>query len=410
MSALVDSAAEQRLAEYVDGIGRILGNRNQRAAFAVYSMGLLGDGERKSQEPIAARACGDPAKVHAMQARLGRFLNDAEWNNASVRSYGVHYALREMTRHGPVRHAIIDDTGMLKQGSHSVGVQRQYTGSAGKVTNCQVAVTLTIATEHAHVPIDAELYLPESWTNDPKRRAEARIPDDVIFRTKLDLALQMIRRAIEEKIPLGIVLVDAAYGNSGGFRSELQQLGVPYGVAIQGSTKVWQLDRQERIRGVAVSACDLGQKLKAQKNKFRRTTWREGTGSPLSARFAAVRVASAHDDPLVEPKHREAQWLFIEWPDNEAEPCKYHLCNLPKTTSRKKLIRSIKERYRTERGYQDLKGQLGFDHFEGRRWPGWHHHISVVLCCFAFVVAEQARRFPPSTRRAEVPQTLDLAA
>lgn len=396
MVNLIDAAAERRLDEYVNRIGLLLGNRKQRGSFAVYAMGLLGDGERKSIEPIAARACADPEMVAAMEARLGHFLNDARWSDARVRAYAAEYALEEITRHEPIETWIVDDTGFLKQGSHSVGVQRQYTGSVGKTANCQVAVSLSVATRHAHMPLDFELYLPESWANDPKRRAEARIPKDVVFETKLELALKMIRRALANGVPPGIVLVDTAYGNSNEFRMELRKLGLDYAVAVQAPTKVWRLDRLERCRGDAISVRDLATKLGAK--EFRRTTWRKGTRRDLSARFAAVRVACAYNNSNIPPSEREALWLIIEWPDGEAAPTKFYLSSLPSTVSRRKLIRTIKERYRTERAYEDLKGELGLDHFEGRRWPGWHHHVSVVLCCYAFIAAELARRFPPSAR------------
>src|SRR5437016_5563082 len=208
MDVLIDKAGEQRLKAYVDGIGSLLANKNQRASFATYALGLLSDGERKSIEPIAARACADPAQVPAMEARLGHFLTNAKWSDARVRAYAAEYALGEMTRHGPVQSWIVDDTGFPKQGTHSVGVQRQYSGTLGKTGNCQVAVSLTIATASAHVPIDFELYLPKTWTEDPKRRAEAHIPADVHFQTKLELALKMIRRAKENGVAPGLVLVD----------------------------------------------------------------------------------------------------------------------------------------------------------------------------------------------------------
>jgi SRSO17 transposase len=408
MPNIADGAAEGRLEKYVQRIGLLLGNKRQRACFAVYAMGLIGDGERKSIEPLAARACADPEDVPAMEARLGHFLNDAPWSDARVRAFATEYALEEITRNEPISTWIVDDTGFLKQGTHSVGVQRQYTGSAGKTTNCQVAVSLSVATEHAHLPIDFELYLPESWTDDPVRRKEARVPEDVVFETKLDLALKMIRRAVDARVPRGVVLVDAAYGNSNGFRMEVRALGLDYAVAVQAPTKVWRLDRLERCRGDALSVRDLAEKLGPK--KFRRTTWRKGTRHDLSARFAAVRVACAYKDPNIQPSTREGLWLIIEWPDSESEPSKFYLSSLPITTSRRKLIRIIKERYRTERAYEDLKGELGLDHFEGRRWPGWHHHVTVVLCCYAFIAAELARCFPPSARRTPPDDALRFAA
>jgi SRSO17 transposase len=343
-----------------------------------------------------------------MEARLGHFLNDACWSDARVRAFAAEYALEKMTRDTPVVSWIVDDTGFLKQGTHSVGVHRQYTGSAGKTANCQVAVSLSVATKTAHLPIDFELYLPEVWTSDPERRAEARIPQNVVFQTKLELALQMIRRALDNAVPPGIVLVDTAYGNSNDFRMELRRVGLDYAVAVQASMKVWRLDRLERNRGDALSLRELAKKLGPK--QFRRCTWREGTRHDLSARFAAVRVACAYNNPLIEPSDREALWLVIEWPDGEEAPTKFYLSSLPASIARRTLIRAIKERYRTERAYEDLKGELGLDHFEGRRWPGWHHHVSVVLSCYAFITAELARCFPPSARRKAQNRAVAIAA
>jgi SRSO17 transposase len=409
MDILKDADARRRLEAYVDSIGQLLGRKARRESFAIYAMGLLGDGERKSIEPIAARACAEPAEVPAMEARLGHFLNDSPWSDERVRAYSGETALAAITAKEPVLNWIVDDTGMLKQGAHSVGVQRQYTGSAGKTTNCQVAVSLSVATRSAHVPLDFELYLPECWTEDPARRKEARIPDEVVFQTKLELALRMIRRAKANGVPPGVVLVDAAYGNANWFRMELRSLGLDYALAVQSPTKVWMLDRLERTRGDAIAVSDLAAKLVA-KNAFRRCTWRAGTREHLSARFAAVRVACAYNDPMIEPRVREAHWLVIEWPDSEDGPTKFHLSSLPGTLTRRQLVRAIKERYRTERIYEDLKGELGFDHFEGRRFPGWHHHVTVALCCYHFIAAELARRFPPSAGRRDRDNALGVAA
>lgn len=196
MGTFMDAGGVQRLEEYFRRIGDILGEESRRSSFAVYAMGLLGDGERKSVEPIAARACPDPCKTDAMHQRLLHFAVDSRWSDREVRREAARYALSAMTRREPVEAWIVDDTGFLKQGKHSVGVQRQYTGSAGKITNCQIGVSLSIATRTEHVPIDFELYLPESWTNDSARRQEARIPEDVTFKTKPQLAVQMIGRAV----------------------------------------------------------------------------------------------------------------------------------------------------------------------------------------------------------------------
>ncbi len=214
MATNSDTAAQARLNQYFDRVGDILGTDSRRESFAMYAAGILGDGERKSMEPIAARACADPKTADATHQRLLHFTTDAKWNDRAVRRFASQYVVGQMAAREQVTDWIVDDTGFLKQGSHSVGVQRQYTGSAGKVANCQIGVSLSIATPTAHAPIDFELYLPTCWTDDPKRRAEAKIPDELQFKTKPELALGMIERAHHDGIPPGVVLADAAYGSS----------------------------------------------------------------------------------------------------------------------------------------------------------------------------------------------------
>ncbi len=391
------SDGAERLKDYFDNkIGKVLGDERRRASFAMYAMGLFGEGDRKSVEPIAARACGDPVETERAHDRLLHFMTDSRWSDRETRQAAAQYALSAMTAREPVLAWIIDDTGMLKQGTHSVGVQRQYTGSAGKITNCQIGVSLSVTTKTEHLPIDMELYLPKSWTKDPLRRDEARIPDEIEFRTKPELALEMIKRAVADELPPGVVLADSAFGDSSDFREQIRLLNLDYAVGVHATTKVWRVDRYGRRYGEAISVKKLAHQL--GRKKFRSVLWRDGTRGPLWSRFARLRVVVEHDDGW-EPSKREDLWLLIEWPDNEKDPVHYTLSSLPRTVSTKRLVRIVKERYRTERVYEDLKGELGFDHYEGRRFPGWHHHISVVLCCFAFIVAERVRRFPPSGRR-----------
>jgi SRSO17 transposase len=392
----------KRLKAFFDIIGGILGSASRRASFAMYAMGLLGDGERKSIEPIAARVCADPAKVDAVHQRLLHFSLQAKWSDREVRRAAAEYAIAAMTQHEAIEVAIIDDTGFLKQGEHSVGVQRQYTGSAGKITNCQLGVSLSLATRTEHVPIDFELYLPERWANDDARRKEAHIPDEVQFKTKPELALDMIRRAVDDGIPLGVVLGDAAYGSSQAFRKGIRSLGLHYAVGVSASTTVCVLDSEGRPRNAVTSARELALGID-ERGGFRRCTWRKGTNEDLAARFALRRVviAAERDSP---EEQRAPLWLLIEWRDGEEEPANYFLSSLPQQTTKRTLIRTVMQRWRTERVYQDLKGELGLDHYEGRRFPGWHHHISVALCCYAFVVSERVQHFPPSARG--TPQSL----
>ncbi len=404
----MDQAAVARLGEFFAKIGLSLRDKRKRASFAMYACGILGEGERKSAEPIAARACADPELARATHEKLLHFLGRSEWDDRMVRHVSARHVIDAMVARGePVTTWVIDDTGFLKQGSHSVGVQRQYTGSAGKIANCQIGVSLSVATRTEHQPIDFELYLPECWTEDSQRRSEARIPDAVRFKTKTDLALDMITRAVEAKIPGDIVLADSAYGDSNDFRETVRMFGLDYAVGIHAPTKVWCLDSAGRRRGDAIGVQQLGVRL--GHGAFRRTTWRHGTGGKLSSRFCLRRVKVAHDDGT-DPIEREPVWLLMEWPDGEERPTKFVLTTLPRRMRRKALVRIVKERWRTERVYEELKGELGLDHFEGRSFPGWHHHVSVVLCCYAFVVAERVRHFPPSQGRQAPSREIDVAA
>lgn len=393
----MDDEAAERLAGYFGEIGEQLGNDSRRESFAIYAMGILGDGERKSVEPIAARACADPRKTDAAHQSLLHFVANSRWSDEAVRRVAASHAVDAISEHGPVETWILDDTGMLKQGTHSVGVQRQYTGSAGKITNCQIAVTLSVATAESHVPIDVELYMPRTWTDDLKRRRAARIPDSLQFKTKPQLALEMMRRAVDAKVPEGVVLADAAYGSSVDFRDGIRELGLHFAVGVDPQTSAWLLDSAGTRSEGAASVRDIASALD-ELGEFRRCTWRKGTKADLSARFAARRVVPAYDDPSRAADERDELWLLIEWRDGEEKPANYFLSSLPKRWNKKQLIRIVMQRWRTERIYEDLKGELGFDHYEGRSFQGWHHHASVVLCCYAFVVAERARRFPPSAR------------
>jgi SRSO17 transposase len=407
MDDLLDSDGVDRLEAYFDGIADLLGDVRRKASFATYAMGLLLEGERKSVEPIAARTCGDPTGTERAHDRMLNFLVDSTWSDRAVRRFAARTGVEALTAREPVAHWIVDDTGFLKQGKHSVGVQRQYTGSAGKTTNCQIGVSLSVASRTEHLPLDFELYLPESWIQDPERRKEARIPDDIQFRTKPQLALEMIDRALADSVPKGVVLADSAYGDSSAFRQELRGRGLDYAVGVHATTKVWRIDSKLRRRGPAVSVGKLG--LELSPRKFRRVTWRCGTRGKLWSRFAMLRVVPFHDDGW-DPAIREDVWLLIEWEPGAKEPGKYVFATLPRRISKKQLVRIVKERYRTERLYEDLKGELGLDHYEGRRFPGWHHHISCVLACYAFIFTERVRRFPPSPRRQEATGTDAVAA
>ena len=397
-----DAASVKRLEGFFEMIGAVLGSATRRASFATYAMGILSDAERKSAEPLAARATASPERADAEHQRLLHFLVDSKWSDQEVRRAAAQYALGVMSAREPIEAWILDDTGFLKQGKHSVGVQRQYTGSAGKVTNCQVGVSLTIASRTEQLPVDFELYLPDNWANDPALRKEGRIPEHVVFKTKPELGLQMIERAIDAGVSKAIILADAGYGTSKEFRARLQELALDYAVGVNCKTKARLLGKDGMPFGKFYSLKNLAPQLDA-KGAFRRCTWRQGTQGPLTARFARRQIQVSKD---------EIATLLIEWRDGEPEPANYFFIAITGLKSTKQLVRLVMQRWRIERTYQDLKGELGLDHYEGRRFPGWHHHISVVLCCYSFILAEKNRHFSPSARGspARYPNSLSSGA
>ncbi len=400
MEYTLESDGQQRLEQYLERIGVVLGDEKRRASFATYAIGLLSDGERKSMEPIAARACPDPSRVDAEHQRLAHFVSNSNWSDEAVRREAIGYALQALTARESAIACVLDDTGFLKQGTHSVGVQRQYTGSAGKITNCQIGVSLTVITPTEHLPIDFELYLPHSWTDDPDRRLEARIPEEIQFQTKPELGIAMLRRAMAAGVPLGTVLGDCAYGHSGRLRLACRELGLPYALGVMPNDRVWRLDRRgRRIDEAPVAIEDFAMGLGP--GGFRKTTWRQGSKAPLSSYFAMERVHMVQGEGM-DDSEPEDVLLLMEWERGESAPSKYCVLWSPQASgrriTRKKAVRIVKQRWRTERVYEDLKGELGLDHFEGRRFRGWHHHVSVALACFAFVVAERVSAFPPSAR------------
>ena len=403
MHTLLDQGGQRRLAEYLSHIGDVLGHDSRRASFATYALGLLSDAERKSLEPIAARSCADVQKAGAVHQQLQHFVTNSRWSDHAVRLAAARYAIKALTAHEPIESWQNDDTGFLKQGAHSVGVQRQYTGSAGKIANCQIGVSLTVATRTEQLPIDFDLYLPKSWTENPERRAEARIPEETTFKTKIEQACEMIRRAVADDIPRGVVLADAFYGDEPSFRAAVRSQHLHYAVGIKSDNRVWKLDRRGRRSGEQVTVAQLARTLSPK--LFKQVTWRQGTGAPMRGTFALLRVMPASRADAEELASRESVWLFIERFDG-ASANKYSFASLPRSWTEKRLIRLLKQRWKTERVYEDFKGELGLDHYEGRRYSGWHHHVSVAICCYAFVVAERAELFFPPPRGSQAYRAL----
>jgi SRSO17 transposase len=288
-------------------------------------------------------------------------------------------------------------------------VARQYCGQLGKQDNCQVAVSLSVANDHASLPVAYRLYLPEDWAGDSKRRCKAGVPEDVRFKTKPEIALEQIDAACKAGLPRGVVLMDAGYGCNTDLRAGVSALALCYVAGIMPQTSVWAsgtgplppkkwsgrgrppklLRRDGKHQPISVKELALG----LPKRVWRTIKWREGASAWLSSRFARVRVRVAHRDYNLTDSRPE-EWLLIEWPKGENEPTKYWLSTLPKDISFRKLVDTAKLRWRIERDYQELKQELGLGHFEGRGWRGFHHHATLCIAAYGFLISER-ETIPP---------------
>jgi len=405
--------SERRFARYVAGLASVIGHADRAGPLRDYCVGLMLPCARKSVEPLAALTA--PGRTAAQHQSLLHFVGQAPWSDERVLAKVREMVLPEIERQGRIEAWIIDDTGFPKKGRHSVGVARQYCGQLGKQDNCQAAVSLSLANRHASLPVSYRLYLPVEWAEDAARRRQAGVPEEVGFRTKPEIALEQIA-ACAAGIARGVVLLDAGYGNHTRLRTEIGALGLTYAAGILSSTSVWaagtaplpakrwsgrgrrptRLRRDARHRPVSVKDLALG----LPKRAWRRIGWREGSAERLSSRFARLRVRAAHRD---EPHGEE--WLLIEWPKGETEPTKYWLSTLAKDITFERLVDLAKLRWRIERDYQELKQELGLGHYEGRGWRGFHHHATLCIAAYGFLISERgtippsgpaaAARFPP---------------
>lgn len=401
---------QKRFAAYLDGLAEVVGHADRIQPLKSYCTGLLLPGERKSVEPLAARLA--PQNVRRVHQSLHHLVAAAPWSDEALLGQVRSRVLPAMRKHGPVVAWIVDDTAFPKKGKHSVGVARQYCGQLGKQENCRVAVSLSLATWGSSLPIAYRLYLPEAWAADESRRQKAGVPAEIAFETKPQIALKQIRQAAEAGVERGVVLADAAYGNDNEFRAGLSELQLLYVVGVQGSTTVWEpgvaplpakpwtgqgrpprlLRRSPQHQPVSVE--QLARALPA--SAWKKITWRQGASRPLRSRFALLRVRPAHRDYEQAEPHPE-EWLLIEWPAGEAQPTHYWLSTLPPETTRQALVKLAKHRWIIERDYEELKQELGLGHYEGRGWRGFHHHATLCIAAYGFLIAER-NRFSPSAR------------
>ncbi len=388
---------------YLAHLAQGLGHADRHAGLTGYCTGLMLPLSRKSVEPMAARV--DPLHASAKHQALHHFVAKARWSDEQVLRLVAQWIVphMDMSEGG---FWIVDDTGFPKKGIHSVGVTRQYCGVLGKQDNCQVAVSVSLACEQGSLPVAWQLYLPRSWAEDTGRRVKAGIPEDIEFATKPQIALQQLRKLIEEGAPRHCVLADAGYGIDYQFRQSLSDLGLAYVVGVTSAVVVWPAGveplppktysgmgrppvmprRTAKRQPVSVKA--LAHCLPS--NAWQSISWREGTNERLSSRFAALRVRCAGGN-VGKARLLPQQWLLIEWPADQAEPEKYYLSTLPETAALNDLVRTAHMRWRIERDYQDLKQDLGLGHYEGRGWRGFHHHASLSIAAYGFLMAQRLK-------------------
>jgi SRSO17 transposase len=389
---------EARLTRFLEEIIEPMGRSERRHWARVYVQGLLLDGDRKSIEPMASRI--PEADVQALR----QFVGQSPWAVEEVQRRLTEKVVDLLSE---PEVWIIDETSFPKAGDHSVGVARQYCGTLGKVANCQVAVSLHWSSAEASCPLSWRLYLPQEWIEDRQRAEQVKLPEGIRYQSKTELALELIDQARQWAVPVLPVIADSGYGNEFDFRQQLRQRDLPYVVEVEPSTVVWREDpnlplptpkptgRPRRYPPLEALPRPRNLKTVAEQlpaSAWNHITWRQGSRGPQRSRFARVLVWAAHGWREQKHPERVAEWLLIEWPQAEAEPTKYWLAHIQsEPPGRRRLVRMAKARWRIELDYRKLKEELGLDHYEGRHWLGWHHHVCLVSLAYAFLRSEQAR-------------------
>ena len=384
-------AAAGRLDRFLGTLTPLLGRVERQTHASEYVRGLLLDGERKSITPIAERVRGSDVQA------LRQFVNQSPWAWAPLQAALTTLLLDRLL---PEAVLILDETSFPKQGDQSVGVARQYCGALGKTANCQVAVSVHLGTDAACLPLTWGLYLPQAWIDDPVRRIAARVPDDVRYQTKNDLALAALDRVRIWGVGTRVVLADAGYGTSHDFRAALTARGLPYCVQVASSVKGWTTappvappyagcgrPRRRPHEADIPPAHDLPTLAAAlPATAWRTITWRAGTKGPLRSRFAATTFWPAHGVRSRGPLPTTPVQLLVEWPRSASAPTKYWLASLgEEALGLRRFVRLAKGRWRIEQDYRELKDERGLDHFEGRSWPGWHHQVTLASMAYAFL-------------------------
>ena len=384
-----------RLAGFVEEVAEPLPLRRQRENALLYVRGLVEQGGRKSLQPTLFRLEQTPARYESVQ----QFLADSPWDPELL----VRGCAERVTSEIGVCAWVVDDTGIVKDGKHSPGVKRQYSGTLGKIGNCQITVSVHAVGERGTLPLGWRLYLPEEWCEDRERRRKAKIPEEVCFQTKPALAAGLCEQAAGWEVPAAPILADSAYGDDTAFRTNLHESGLEYVVAVRAETSVYgpetsfAVPQRNGMTGRPRTVARPDRKPESVRSLAARlpaTAWQTlscrttPTGEDVSSRFAFVRVVAAHP---VRNDHQPPrwEWLIIEWPEGEYAPSDYWLSNLAEDEPRERLARLARLRWTIELDYRQLKGELGLDHYEGRSYLGFHHHTALVTCAHAFLTLER---------------------
>lgn len=393
----------KQLDEFLDYIVHGLGRPERRHGIILYLTGLLLSGERKTALAMGRRLAESDKDVQAVRQQLQRCVSTSRWADIEVRR---RLALRFEKTFKPEAY-ILDDTGFPKKGIYSVGVKRQYSGTLGRTDNCQVAPSLHVATDDSSGCIGMRLYLPEEWADDMPRRREAGVPDDIEFKRKWEIGIELLDDALSWGLPPRLMIADAGYGDSTEFRDALGERDCQYLVGISGNHMVWPVGsnprKPKRSTGLGRPRAryrdgrrkpkpisEIGERL-----RYRKFTVPDGRGGTKSGHFAIERVQLAERHTKGRPPS-DKLWLICEWRPAKKE-YRYHIANLPGSTTKSELVRLTKLRWRVERDYQEMKGEIGLDHFEGRTWRGFHHHATLCAVAHGFL-AIQRRIFPPKQR------------
>jgi len=412
------AALDERLDRFLSDVTVSLGRSERHRWAKIYLQGLLMEGGRKSIEPLADRI--DGADVQSLR----QFVGQSPW---AVEEIQQRLAEKVVDLLAEPEVWMIDETSFPKAGDASVGVARQYCGALGKIANCQVAVSLHWSTCEASCPLSWRLYLPQSWLETLERRAAGKIPDHLLYRSKNQLALELVDQVLKWAVPRLPVVADSAYGNDFDFRAALRERGLHYAVAVEPATKAWTEDpahipvaaskplgrprRYPALKDMPEAKTLLAIASALPKKAWHNITWRTGTKGPMSSRFAQVKVWAAHGWNRNEHPKRTPEWLLVEWPEGAQAPSDYWLAEMgAQSLGLRRLVKTARARWRVEMDYRELKEELGLDHYEGRHWLGWHHHVTLVTMAFAFLRTEQARAKKNFWRDDDVPAAHSGAA